>query len=206
MFDVQFITHFTASISYPDSARIALEGGCRWVQLRMKDASEEELKNTAIRVQDLCRQYGATFIIDDHVDLVKQIGADGVHLGKLDMPIKEARERLGKGFIIGGTANTFEDIRQHVADGADYFGCGPFRFTTTKQKLSPILGLDGYRSILAQMKEEGLSIPVVGIGGITREDIPALKAVGLSGIALSGGILKAGNPVREMETIIQLTE
>ena len=206
MFDVQFITHFTASISYPDSARIALEGGCRWVQLRMKDASEEELKNTAIRVQDLCRQYGATFIIDDHVDLVKQIGADGVHLGKLDMPIKEARERLGKGFIIGGTANTFEDIRQHVADGADYIGCGPFRFTTTKQKLSPILGLDGYRFILAQMKEEGLSIPVVGIGGITREDIPALKAVGLSGIALSGGILKAGNPVREMETIIQLTE
>ena len=206
MFDVQFITHFTASISYPDSARIALEGGCRWVQLRMKDASEEELKNTAIRVQDLCRQYGATFIIDDHVDLVKQIGADGVHLGKLDMPIKEARERLGKGFIIGGTANTFEDIRQHVADGADYIGCGPFRFTTTKQKLSPIPGLDGYRSILAQMKEEGLSIPVVGIGGITREDIPALKAVGLSGIALSGGILKAGNPVREMETIIQLTE
>lgn len=206
MFDVQFITHFTASISYPDSARIALEGGCRWVQLRMKDASEEELKNTAIRVQDLCRQYGATFIIDDHVDLVKQIGADGVHLGKLDMPIKEARERLGKGFIIGGTANTFEDIRQHVADGADYIGCGPFRFTTTKQKLSPILGLDGYRSILAQMKEEGLSIPFVGIGGITREDIPALKAVGLSGIALSGGILKAGNPVREMETIIQLTE
>lgn len=172
----------------------------------MKDASEDELKATTICVQDLCRQYGATFIVDDHVDLVKQIGADGVHLGKLDMPIKEARERLGKGFIIGGTANTFEDIRQHAADGADYIGCGPFRFTTTKQKLSPILGLDGYCSILARMKEEGLSIPVVGIGGITRKDIPALKAVGLSGIALSGGILKAGNPVREMETIIRLTE
>jgi len=126
MFDVQFITHFTASISYSDSARIALEGGCRWVQLRMKDASSEELKATAMQVQELCRQYGATFIIDDHVELVKQIGADGVHLGKLDMPIKEARERLGKDFIIGGTANTFEDIRQHAADGADYIGCGPF--------------------------------------------------------------------------------
>ena len=80
MFDVQFITHFTASISYSDSARIALEGGCRWVQLRMKDASSEELKATAMQVQELCRQYGATFIIDDHVELVKQIGADGVHL------------------------------------------------------------------------------------------------------------------------------
>lgn len=94
MFDVQFITHFTASISYSDSARIALEGGCRWVQLRMKDASSEELKATAMQVQELCRQYGATFIIDDHVELVKQIGADGVHLGKLDMPIK----KQGKGW------------------------------------------------------------------------------------------------------------
>ena len=167
MFDVQFITHFTASISYSDSARIALEGGCRWVQLRMKDASSEELKATAVQVQELCRQYGATFIIDDHVELVKQIGAD---------------------------------------DGADYIGCGPFRFTTTKQKLSPILGLDGYHSILTQMREKGITIPVVAIGGITREDIPSLKASGLSGIALSGGILKAENPVREMETIIRLTQ
>lgn len=206
MFDVQFITHHTASISYLDSARLALRGGCRWIQLRMKDASEEELRDTARRVQELCRLHGATFIIDDHVDLAKETGADGVHLGKLDMPIAEARERLGKHFIIGGTANTFEDIRQHAADGADYIGCGPFRFTTTKQKLSPILGTEGYRSILSQMKQAGINIPVVAIGGITREDIPQLKALGLSGIALSSGILKAENPVLEMETIMQQTE
>lgn len=206
MFDVQFITHHTSSISYLDSARLALRGGCRWIQLRMKDASEEELRDTARRVQELCRLHGATFIIDDHVDLVKEMGAGGVHLGKLDMPIREARERLGKDFIIGGTANTFEDIRRHVTDGADYIGCGPFRFTTTKQKLSPILGQEGYRTILAQMKEAEINIPVVAIGGIMREDIPGLKALGLSGIALSGGILKAENPVREMERIIQLTE
>ena len=202
MFDVQFITHFTASISYSDSARIALEGGCRWVQLRMKDASSEELKATAMQVQELCRQYGATFIIDDHVELVKQIGADGVHLGKLDMPIKEARERLGKDFIIGGTANTFEDIRQHAADGADYIGCGPFRFTTTKEKLSPILGLEGYRSIVQQMKAEGIHLPIVAIGGITLEDIPAIMQTGVTGIALSGTILRAANPVEETKKIV----
>lgn len=206
MFDVQFITHFTPTITYVDSARIALEGGCRWIQLRMKDASEAELRAAAIDVQALCRQYGATFIIDDHVDLVKQLHADGVHLGKQDMPIKEARQLLGTGFLIGGTANTFEDLRQHAANGADYIGCGPFRFTTTKQKLAPILGLDGYRSILAQMKEEGIALPVVGIGGITRDDIPALKALGLGGIALSGSILKAEDPVREMEEIMRLTQ
>ena len=206
MFDVQFITHFTPTITYVDSARIALEGGCRWIQLRMKDASEAELRAAAIDVQALCRQYGATFIIDDHVDLVKQLHADGVHLGKQDMPIKEARQLLGTGFLIGGTANTFEDLRQHAANGADYIGCGPFRFTTTKPKLPPILGLDGYRSILAQMKEEGIALPVVGIGGITRDDIPALKALGLGGIALSGSILKAEDPVREMEEIMRLTQ
>ena len=206
MKQLQFITHYTDKYSYYDSARMALEGGCRWIQLRMKEATEKEVEEEALRIQSLCKEYEAIFVIDDHVELVKRIHADGVHLGKKDMPILQARQLLGEEFNIGGTANTFEDVQKHAADGADYIGCGPFRFTTTKQKLSPILGLDGYRSILAQMKEEGLSIPVVGIGGITREDIPALKAVGLSGIALSGGILKAGNPVREMETIIQLTE
>ena len=202
MFDVQFITHFTASISYSDSACIALEGGCRWVQLRMKDASSEELKATAMQVQELCRQYGATFIIDDHVELVKQIGADGVHLGKLDMPIKEARERLGKDFIIGGTANTFEDIRQHAADGADYIGCGPFRYTETKKNLSPILGLAGYEEIMKTMRDEAITIPLCAIGGITLADVANIMSVGVDGIAVSGAVLNAADPVEEMKKFI----
>ena len=97
---MQFITHHNDRYSYIDSARIALEGGCRWVQLRMKEASEELLEETAITVQRMCREHGATFIIDDNVALVKRIGADGVHLGKRDMPIAEARKILGDDFII----------------------------------------------------------------------------------------------------------
>ena len=89
--ELQFITHYTGRYTYFDSARMALEGGCRWIQLRMKEATEEEVEKEAIRVQDLCRQYGATFIIDDHVALAKKLHADGVHLGKKDMPIAEAR-------------------------------------------------------------------------------------------------------------------
>ena len=138
MTGLQFITHFTEKYSYLDSAMLALEGGCRWIQLRMKDASYEELKRTALAVQTECRRRKATFIIDDCVELVKEIGADGVHLGKNDMPVDQAREILGNGFIIGGTANTFDDIRMHCERGADYIGCGPFRFTTTKQKLAPM--------------------------------------------------------------------
>lgn len=204
MTDLQFITHFTDKYTYYDSARMALEGGCRWIQLRMKDASLEEIEREALRIQDLCKEYGATFIIDDHTELVKKIHADGVHLGKNDMPVSEARRWLGENYIIGGTANTFEDIKMHAEAGADYIGCGPFRFTTTKKNLSPVLGLEGYHSIVAQMKEAGISLPIVAIGGITFEDIPAIMATGVTGIALSGTILQAANPVEETKRIVNL--
>lgn len=202
--ELQFITHFTEKYSYFDAARLALEGGCRWIQLRMKEASETEVEAEAIRVRDLCRKYGATFIIDDHVALAKKVQADGVHLGKNDMPIEEARRILGDAFIIGGTANTFEDVKRHWQAGANYIGCGPFRFTTTKKNLSPILGLEGYRQILQQMKAAGIILPVVAIGGITYEDIPDILQTGVSGIALSGSILRAENPVEEVRRILSL--
>lgn len=202
--ELQFITHYTDRYTYYDSARMALEGGCRWIQLRMKDTPADEVEREARRVQDLCRAYHATFIIDDHVELAKELKADGVHLGKKDMPVAEARRMLGSGFIIGGTANTFDDIKMHYDAGADYIGCGPFRFTTTKKNLSPILGLEGYRSIVRQMKEADIRLPIVAIGGITFEDIPAILQTGVTGIALSGTILRADNPVEETRRILSI--
>ena len=203
--ELQFITHYTDRYTYFDGARMALEGGCRWIQLRMKDASEDEIEQEAVRIQDLCRQYGATFIIDDHVELVRKLHADGVHLGKKDMPVKEARRLLGKDFIIGGTANTFDDVQMHYASGADYIGCGPFRFTTTKKNLSPVLGLEGYREIVSRMKAAGISLPIVAIGGITAADIPDIMQTGVTGIALSGSILRADNPTEETRRIMNIS-
>ena len=203
---VQFITHYTDRYSYIDSAELALKGGCKWVQLRMKDANKELIYNTALQIKALCKKYGATFIIDDHVDIAKSIGADGVHLGKLDMPIAEARKLLGDKFLIGGTANTFQDIKNHYEARADYIGCGPLRYTTTKSNLAPILGYDGYQKIIEQMKAAQIDIPIVAIGGITESDIAHLMQIGLNGIALSGSILSANNPIKEMNNIIKLTE
>ena len=202
---VQFITHYTERYSHLDSVRIALEGGCRWIQLRMKEASPKDILTIAKEAMSLCRKYDATFIIDDFVELAKQIGADGVHLGKNDMPIAEARKILGQDFIIGGTANTFEDVQMLYKTGANYIGCGPFRFTTTKKNLSPILGLEGYQQIISLMKEHKISLPLVAIGGITKKDIPSLMQTGISGIALSGSILRSENPIEEMKEIIQTT-
>ena len=201
---LQFITHFNDRYSYIDSARMALEGGCKWVQLRMKDASYEEEKATALILQDMCKKHGATFIIDDNVALVKEIQADGVHLGKNDMPIAQARLVLGEGYIIGGTANTYEDVKSHYQNGADYIGCGPFRFTTTKKNLSPILGLEGYTSIVQQMKQDNINLPIVAIGGITLQDIPQIMQTGVTGIALSGTILNADNPIEETKSILSI--
>lgn len=200
---LQYISHFTPQISYAEGIRMALEGGCRWIQLRMKDASAEEIIACAEEVIPLCRHHGAKFLLDDHVELVRRLGADGVHLGKNDMPVDEARKILGPDIIIGGTANTIEDIIRLHKQGADYIGCGPFRFTTTKKNLSPILGLDGYKSIVLEMKELGIDSPIVAIGGITVEDIPAVMETGVSGIALSGAILGAADPVEMTARIIE---
>lgn len=200
---LQYISHFTPQISYAEGIRMALEGGCRWIQLRMKDAPAEEIIACAEEVLPLCRRHGAKFLLDDHVELVRQLGADGVHLGKNDMPVDEARKILGPDIIIGGTANTIEDIIRLHKQGANYIGCGPFRFTTTKKNLSPILGLDGYKSIVLKMKELGIDLPIVAIGGITVEDIPAVMGTGVSGIALSGAILGAPDPVEMTARIIE---
>lgn len=200
---IQFISHHTERYTYLDGIRLALDGGIRWVQLRMKDASDEDFLRTGREVRKLCDRYNATFIIDDRVELVREIGADGVHLGKKDMPIAEARRMLGNNVIIGGTANTFEDIEAHYRASANYIGCGPFRFTTTKQGLSPLLGVEGYRSIMQKVREAGFDIPVVAIGGITADDIPSLMLTGIAGIALSGAILRADNPIEELKKIMK---
>lgn len=199
---IQFITHSNTRYDYVEGARLALEGGCRWIQLRMKDAQEVDFLLAAKQIGAMCKEYGATFILDDHVEWVGITGADGVHLGKNDMPVDEARNQLAANRIIGGTANTFEDVERLWRQGANYIGCGPYRFTTTKKNLSPVLGLDGYRHIISKMKAHDINIPVVAIGGILQPDIKDVMATGVSGIAVSGAILNAENPVEEMKRFI----
>lgn len=199
---IQFITHYTESISYLDSAMYALRGGCKWIQLRMKDASDEEVRPVAEALLEECRRHGAVMIIDDRVALAKEIGADGVHLGHDDMPIAEARAMLGGKYIIGGTANTLEDVMRIYEGGGDYVGCGPYRFTTTKKKLSPVLGTDGYRRILDGMKAHGIELPVVAIGGIELDDVAILKNTGVAGIAISGAVIRSASPEETMRNFI----
>lgn len=178
----------------------ALDSGCDWIQLRFKNGNSKELFTLAEAVKILCEEYLATFIINDKVDLALQINADGVHLGLNDMRIKDARALLGHHKIIGGTANTLEDVLRRTAENCDYIGLGPFRYTTTKENLSPILGLEGYQNCLNQMKMQNIDIPVYAIGGIQLKDVTPLMETGIHGIAVSGLLSKTP------QSIIHLNE
>jgi thiamine-phosphate pyrophosphorylase len=190
---LHYITQDIPGYSAARLVEAACAGGVKWVQLRLKNAPYETWKQEALTTLTICRQYGARLIINDNVALAQEIGADGVHVGKLDMPPAQARQILGAGFIIGSTANTFEDIRNHAAAGVNYIGLGPYRFTATKEKLSPILGLAGYTTVLQQCREANISLPIIAIGGLTLQEVAPLLRAGVHGIAVSSAIAKSEN-------------
>ena len=188
----QFITADSELHTHADLAEFACLGGATWVQFRFKDGSKAEWKRNAEEVQAICKKYNATFVINDNVELAKVLNADGVHLGKNDMSIKEAREILGPGKIIGGTANAIEDVIRLGKQGVNYVGLGPYRFTDTKKNLNTILGLKHMKliSIEADNMLE-VRIPIIAIGGIELEDIRPIMDAGLHGCAVSAAVVKS---------------
>ena len=200
---LQFITHPSPRFSITEEVRLVLEGGCKWIQLRMKDASYDEMRATALEIIPLCKENDAIMVIDDNVRLTDELRVHGVHLGKNDMPPRQAREELGPHAIIGVTANTAEDILAMRGIDVDYVGLGPFRFTTTKSALSPVIGLDGYRDIMSAIRNAGSELPVVAIGGITLVDIDPLMETGINGVAMSGAIINAPDPKEYTAKVIE---
>lgn len=201
-FRLQFITNPASVADAVAQTHEALAGGCRWIQLRWKDADDRLVAEAARQIAPLCRNSNAVFLLDDRVELVKPCSADGVHLGKNDMAVDDARRILGPAYIIGATANTTDDISAAAKSGADYIGYGPFRFTTTKKNLSPVLGLSGYRDAVAFLRRNGMALPIVAIGGIRADDIPAIMATGVGGIAVSGSIINAPSPADATQALL----
>lgn len=183
---LQYISQGATASEQLYNIQQALEAGCNWIQLRFKNATDNDISALAAEVKKICTKYTATFIINDHPHIAKAVDADGVHLGLSDLPINEAKKIVGTDKIIGGTANTLEHVLQRVEEGCNYIGLGPLRFTTTKEKLSPVLGLQGYKKIMDALAERQIQIPVYAIGGIVLEDIEAIMQTGVYGVAVSG--------------------
>lgn len=205
---LQYITQKTTAKEIEAEVRAYLNGGGDWVQLRMKGATSSEFMRVAKHIRELCFAYNATFIINDNVDVALFSGADGVHLGKGDMPTSAVRPLVGKNFIIGRTANTVRDIEILSNQHINYIGLGPYRHTMTKDKLSAILGIEGYKHIFSSLREKHvLHPPVVAIGGITLADLELLASINeFHGVAISGAIANASDPMRETMSFVHDVE
>lgn len=204
---LQFITNETSQAAIIAQVQAVLAGGCKWIQLRMKNASRDEIIETAKALKPICAEAEAILVIDDHVDIAKELELDGVHLGKSDMNVKDARETLGEKFIIGATANTLDDVMSFSPVDVDYIGLGPYKFTTTKANLSPIIELDSYANIVKVAANSKREIPIVAIGGIEHSDIERIMSTGVDGVAVSGALINADDTTAATKQMIdQLNE
>lgn len=201
---VQYISQGQTAANQEKNIRTALDHGIQWIQLRWKEGEEAAFYALAEKIKALCSTYKASLIINDHVAIAQAISASGVHLGLKDDSVALTRQILGPEKIIGGTANTYEEVLQRIDEGCDYIGLGPFRFTLTKKNLRPTLGLEGYRQLLHALQENNLhSPPIYAIGGIRVEDIIDLKNTGLYGIALSSLLTVQPQLIPQIKTLIQ---
>jgi thiamine-phosphate pyrophosphorylase len=177
----------------------ACTSGAELVQLRLKNCSEKKLLKLATQAREITSHFQTRLIINDHYKIAKAVKADGVHLGKTDTCPLDARKTLYSWQIIGGTANTLDDCQTLIKKDVDYIGLGPFRFTDTKTNLSPVLGLNGYTALIDALNTK---TPILAIGGITLEDVPAILKTGISGIAVSGAITQDFNRINTFNQLL----
>lgn len=196
---LHYITQDMLDLSHAQLAEHACKGGADWVQLRVKNKSYSDWLKIAQEVKLVCLHYNAKLIINDNVKIAQEINADGVHLGKDDMNPLEARRILGEKSIIGGSTNTFEDVKRQIKNKCNYIGLGPFKFTSTKEKLNPVLGLEGIKKIAEEFAGK---IPIIAIGGITKEDIQPLLKTGVYGIAVSSTINLSAHQANTTQNIL----
>ncbi len=189
-------------------AEAACIGGAKWVQVRTKVGTDKEKIEIASSIQQICKTYQAKLIINDHVEIAKMIGADGVHLGQSDMNIEDARYFLGSHFIIGGTITSVDDAIRCQKAGADYLGLGPYHYTSTKKNTSKVLGVEGINQFMKDYQDSTQSegsqhlIPIIAIGGIQLKDIGALLKTGIHGVAIASAINRTKNKEMMVENMI----
>lgn len=175
----------------------AIEGGVKIVQLREKNLLSKDFYEKALKVKEICKSYKVLFIVNDRLDIVQAVEADGVHLGQSDIPIEVARKILKNKFLIGATARNVDEAIRAELLGADYIGSGAIFGTNTKDNAKK-LEIEDLKKIVASVK-----IPVFAIGGININNVSMLKNMGLQGICSVSGILSENNCKKAVETMLK---
>ena len=196
---LQFLTLDASPRAHREQARAALEGGVRWIQLRAKHLPAEAWVAEATAIAELCRDFGAVFVVNDSPEVALRAEADGVHLGGDDASPAAARALLGEFAIVGVTLNEPAHVARFAGVRVDYAGVGPFRHTLSKQKLAPVHSADSLAALIAA----AAPLPCYAIGGVTAADWPALRSLGAHGIAVSGAIALAADPVAAARALVE---
>lgn len=189
---------WVGKLTLPQQVEAALKGGATCVQLREKNLADSSILAEAREISALCKQYRVPFILNDNVALAAQCGADGVHLGQEDMDPAEARRILGPDAIIGVSAHNVAEAKAAVAAGADYLGCGAMFATTTKTNVTA-LPKETLQAICA-----AVGVPVVAIGGISKQNLLSLAHCGEAGVALVSAIFAAEDIEEECRELRRL--
>ncbi len=196
---LHYISQGNVPKEHLENIQKACTSGAELVQLRLKNVSNKKILKLAKEAREITSHFQTRLIVNDHYKIAREVKADGVHLGKTDSCPTIARQHLYTWQIIGGTANTLQDCKTLISKEVDYIGLGPFRLTTTKDNLSPILGLNGYSAIIEALQTK---TPIIGIGGITIEDVTSILETGISGIAVSGEITRNFNSIRTFSQLL----
>ena len=197
-FGLYFITDGTLTKkSVIDDVKSAVKGGVKIIQYREKVASSKKMIEEASQIMEICSRNNVIFLVNDRIDVAIAVGADGVHLGKNDMPYEYARKMLGNGKIIGLSAESFEAALQNEKIGADYTGIGPIYPTTTKKDAKSAIGL----SVITKLKNE-LKMPFVAIGGINESNVEEVMKAGARNVAMISGIVTKSNVEETVRMIV----
>jgi|SRR3989338_5514016 len=198
-FGLYFITDsILTRKSVIDDVKSAIKAGVKVIQYREKNAPASQMMREALEIRKLCKENNVLFLINDRIDVVLAVDADGVHLGEEDIPYQYARKLLGKNKIIGLSAHSVEDALKNEKAGADYTSIGPVYFTATKKKASSPIGLVPVRRL-----KNRLRIPFVAIGGINRSNIEDVLKAGAKNIAIISAIAAKDNVKKAAEYFIE---
>lgn len=197
-----YLTQDLSTRTHPEQVQIACEAGANWIQYRCFSKSEEDLLSEINAIATICDDWGATLIVTDHIQLSDKADVQGFHIEDMNADFVSIRNSVGPDKTLGASANSFDDILRIANSGVvDYIGCGPFAITYTKPNDYPMLGIEGYRSIVENMKEASIDIPLLAVGGVTLEDVDALLETGVYGIAVSAAVNLAENPGRAFKQL-----
>lgn len=201
---LHYLTQDLETRSHLEQVEIACEAGCKWIQYRCLSKSDEEMLAELHQIAAVCDDWGTTLLVTNHWHLLPLADIQGVHIEAMDAYVSAIRAQIGEDKILGASATYYPQIVNHIKNGVDYIGCGPFAHTDTKPNNHQHWGVEGYQKVVNNLEKYQLSIPLIAAGGVNLDSVKDLMETGIHGIAVSAAINKSENPSSTYKSFHQL--